>query len=202
MVQVQGAFPHGASAGPMRLRWRDQAALTGGAATGDKASIPLACIRRRRSHGQVQQADRGRGAARHGQCRHRQVIPKQYLKTIKRTGLGAGLFAEMRFRDDGTENPDFVLNKPAYREAKILVAGDNFGCGSSARACALGAARFRHPLRDLDELRRHLLQQLLQERHPADPRHARAARTLDGRRAARGQCDPVDRSRGADYPGA
>ncbi|WP_460449813.1 3-isopropylmalate dehydratase small subunit [Alsobacter sp. SYSU BS001988] len=59
------------------------------------------------------------------------IIPKQYLKTIKRTGLGAGLFAEMRFREDGTENPDFVLNQPAYRKAQILVAGDNFGCGSS-----------------------------------------------------------------------
>jgi 3-isopropylmalate/(R)-2-methylmalate dehydratase small subunit len=59
------------------------------------------------------------------------IIPKQYLKTIKRTGLGAGLFSEMRFNDDGSENPDFVLNKPAYRHAKILVAGDNFGCGSS-----------------------------------------------------------------------
>jgi 3-isopropylmalate/(R)-2-methylmalate dehydratase small subunit len=59
------------------------------------------------------------------------IIPKQYLKTIKRTGLGVGLFSEMRFRDDGSENPDFVLNKPAYRNAKILVAGDNFGCGSS-----------------------------------------------------------------------
>ena len=59
------------------------------------------------------------------------IIPKQYLKTIKRTGLGKGLFAEMRYRDDGSENPDFVLNKPAYRKAKIIVAGDNFGCGSS-----------------------------------------------------------------------
>ncbi|MFL9828532.1 3-isopropylmalate dehydratase small subunit [Rhodoplanes sp. SY1] len=59
------------------------------------------------------------------------IIPKQYLKTIKRTGLGTGLFAEKRFRDDGSENPDFVLNKPAYRAATILVAGDNFGCGSS-----------------------------------------------------------------------
>ena len=59
------------------------------------------------------------------------IIPKQYLKTIKRTGLGTGLFAEMRYREDGTENPDFVLNKPAYRKAEILVAGDNFGCGSS-----------------------------------------------------------------------
>jgi 3-isopropylmalate/(R)-2-methylmalate dehydratase small subunit len=59
------------------------------------------------------------------------IIPKQYLKTIARTGLGAGLFSEMRFREDGSENPDFVLNKPAYRKASILVAGDNFGCGSS-----------------------------------------------------------------------
>ena len=59
------------------------------------------------------------------------IIPKQYLKTIKRTGLGAGLFAEMRFNDDGSENADFVLNQPAYRKAQILVAEDNFGCGSS-----------------------------------------------------------------------
>ncbi len=55
------------------------------------------------------------------------IIPKDYLKTIKRTGLGKGLFAEMRFNEDGSENPDFVLNKPAYRNAQILVAGDNFG---------------------------------------------------------------------------
>ncbi|MGD9740417.1 MAG: 3-isopropylmalate dehydratase small subunit [Bauldia sp.] len=59
------------------------------------------------------------------------IIPKDYLKTIKRTGLGKGLFAEMRYNEDGTDNPDFVLNKPAYRTAKIIVAGDNFGCGSS-----------------------------------------------------------------------
>jgi 3-isopropylmalate/(R)-2-methylmalate dehydratase small subunit len=59
------------------------------------------------------------------------IIPKQYLKTIKRTGLGSGLFAEMRYREDGSDNPDFVLNRPAYRKAQILVAGDNFGCGSS-----------------------------------------------------------------------
>jgi 3-isopropylmalate/(R)-2-methylmalate dehydratase small subunit len=59
------------------------------------------------------------------------IIPKQYLKTIKRTGLGTGLFAEMRYKEDGSENPDFVLNRPAYRKAQILVAGDNFGCGSS-----------------------------------------------------------------------
>ena len=59
------------------------------------------------------------------------IIPKQYLKTIKRTGLGTGLFSELRYRDDGSENPDFVLNKPAYRKAKMLVVDDNFGCGSS-----------------------------------------------------------------------
>jgi 3-isopropylmalate/(R)-2-methylmalate dehydratase small subunit len=59
------------------------------------------------------------------------IIPKQFLKTIKRSGLGKNLFDEMRFGPDGAENPDFVLNQPAYREAQILVAGDNFGCGSS-----------------------------------------------------------------------
>ncbi len=59
------------------------------------------------------------------------IIPKQYLKTIQRTGLGKGLFSEMRYNEDGSDNPDFVLNQPAYSQAKILVAGDNFGCGSS-----------------------------------------------------------------------
>ena len=59
------------------------------------------------------------------------IIPKQHLKTIKRTGLGTALFEEMRYDVSGKENPDFVLNKPAYRKAQILVAGDNFGCGSS-----------------------------------------------------------------------
>ena len=59
------------------------------------------------------------------------IIPKQFLKTIKRTGLGKNLFDEMRFTPDGAEIPEFVLNKPAYRKASILVAGENFGCGSS-----------------------------------------------------------------------
>ena len=59
------------------------------------------------------------------------IIPKNFLKTIKRSGLGKNLFDEMRFDREGNEKPDFVLNKPAYREAKIIVAGDNFGCGSS-----------------------------------------------------------------------
>ena len=59
------------------------------------------------------------------------IIPKQFLKTIKRSGLGVNLFSEMRYMDDGVENKNFVLNKPAYRSAEILVVGDNFGCGSS-----------------------------------------------------------------------
>lgn len=59
------------------------------------------------------------------------IIPKQFLKTIKRSGLGVNLFDELRYERDGSENPDFVLNKEAYRKAEILVAGDNFGCGSS-----------------------------------------------------------------------
>ena len=59
------------------------------------------------------------------------IIPKQFLKTIKRSGLGKNLFDEMRFDREGNEVADFVLNQPAYRKAEILVAGDNFGCGSS-----------------------------------------------------------------------
>ncbi len=59
------------------------------------------------------------------------IIPKQFLKTIKRSGLGANLFDEMRFDTDGNEIEDFVLNKPAYRDAQIIIGGENFGCGSS-----------------------------------------------------------------------
>jgi 3-isopropylmalate/(R)-2-methylmalate dehydratase small subunit len=59
------------------------------------------------------------------------IIPKQFLKTIKRSGLGRNLFDEMRYTPDGAEVADFVLNRPPYRQAQILVAGDNFGCGSS-----------------------------------------------------------------------
>lgn len=60
-----------------------------------------------------------------------QIIPAHWLKTIKRTGLGVGLFESMRYLPDGRENPDFVLNREPYRQARILVTGQNFGCGSS-----------------------------------------------------------------------
>jgi len=59
------------------------------------------------------------------------IIPKQFLKTLTRNGLGKHLFTEMRYADDGSEKPDFVLNKEPYRKAAILIAGENFGCGSS-----------------------------------------------------------------------
>ncbi|WP_299355799.1 3-isopropylmalate dehydratase small subunit [uncultured Shimia sp.] len=70
------------------------------------------------------------------------IIPKVFLKSIKRTGFGANLFDEMRFNRDGTEIGDFVLNKPQYREAEILVAGDNFGCGSSREHAPWAIADF------------------------------------------------------------
>ncbi len=70
------------------------------------------------------------------------IIPKQYLKTIQRAGLGKNLFAEMRYNNDGSDNEDFILNKAAYRDAKILVAGDNFGCGSSREHAPWALADF------------------------------------------------------------
>jgi 3-isopropylmalate/(R)-2-methylmalate dehydratase small subunit len=70
------------------------------------------------------------------------IIPKQFLKTIKRSGLGVNLFDEMRYDDDRNEIPDFVLNKPQYRETQILVAGDNFGCGSSREHAPWAIADF------------------------------------------------------------
>ncbi|WP_319825401.1 3-isopropylmalate dehydratase small subunit [Thalassovita sp.] len=70
------------------------------------------------------------------------IIPKGFLKTIKRTGLGVHAFDEMRYNTDGSENPDFVLNKPAYRATQILVAGDNFGCGSSREHAPWALADF------------------------------------------------------------
>ena len=70
------------------------------------------------------------------------IIPKGFLKTIKRTGLGVNLFDEMRYDREGNEIPDFVLNQPQYREAQILVAGDNFGCGSSREHAPWALADF------------------------------------------------------------
>ncbi|MCC5955348.1 MAG: 3-isopropylmalate dehydratase small subunit [Natronohydrobacter sp.] len=70
------------------------------------------------------------------------IIPKQFLKTIQRSGLGKNLFDEMRYDDDGAEIPDFVLNQPAYRQAQILIAGDNFGCGSSREHAPWALADF------------------------------------------------------------
>src|ERR1700683_2739482 len=67
------------------------------------------------------------------------IIPKQYLKTIERTGLGKALFDEMRYNPDGSEKPEFVLNQPAYRKAQILIAGETFGCGSAGRPTPRGA---------------------------------------------------------------
>lgn len=70
------------------------------------------------------------------------IIPKGFLKTIKRTGLGVHAFDEMRYDRQGQENPDFVLNKPQYRKAEILIAGDNFGCGSSREHAPWALADF------------------------------------------------------------
>ncbi|KFE35146.1 3-isopropylmalate dehydratase small subunit [Thioclava atlantica] len=70
------------------------------------------------------------------------IIPKGFLKTIKRTGLGIHAFDEMRYDREGNENPDFVLNKPQYRETQILIAGDNFGCGSSREHAPWALADF------------------------------------------------------------
>lgn len=70
------------------------------------------------------------------------IIPKLFLKTIKRSGLGVHLFDEMRYNQDGSEKSDFILNQPAYREAKIIIAGDNFGCGSSREHAPWAIADF------------------------------------------------------------
>ena len=70
------------------------------------------------------------------------IIPKQFLKTVQRTGLGKNLFDEMRYDDQGNEIPDFVLNQPAYRQAQILVTGENFGCGSSREHAPWALADF------------------------------------------------------------
>ena len=75
-------------------------------------------------------------------CDTDKIIPARFLKTIKRTGLGKNLFNDIRYKRDGSEDPDFVLNKPAYRKAEILVAADNFGCGSSREHAPWALADF------------------------------------------------------------
>ena len=70
------------------------------------------------------------------------IIPQEHLKTIARTGLGKHVFSNIRYNDDGSENTDFVLNKPAYRNAEILITGDNFGCGSSREHAPLALKDF------------------------------------------------------------
>lgn len=140
------------------------------------------------------------------------IIPKQFLKTIKRTGLGVNLFDEWRYLDRGEPgqdpasrqiNPDFVLNQPRYQGAQILLARENFGCGSSREHAPLGIAGLRYPRCHRPELRRYLLQQLLQERHPAHP----AGRACCGAAVSAGQqpgrLSARYRSRNPDrhYPG-
>ena len=116
------------------------------------------------------------------------IIPKQFLKTIKRTGLGSALFFALRFNADGSEKPEFILNQEPYRKSKILVVtGENFGCGSSSRNTLLGlfltlASTCHRPL-----LRRHLLQQHLQKRHAPHRHHQQTRPRPHLRRSSRWQ---------------
>ncbi len=103
------------------------------------------------------------------------IIPARFLKTIKRTGLGVHLFDTLRYDGEGAERPDFVLNQPAYRHSEILIAHENFGCGSSREHAPWALAGFRHTLRDRAGFRRHLLT-------------ATASRTASCRSACRARC--------------
>ena len=96
-----------------------------------------------------------------------QIIPARFLKVTDKAGLGASLFADWRYAADGSPRPDFVLNQPGASGAAILVAGDNFGCGSSREHAPWALAGLRLPRRDRDLVRRHLPQQLAQERAAA-----------------------------------
>ena len=109
-----------------------------------------------------------------------QVIPAVYLKRIERTGYGQFLFSSWRFLPDGSPNPDFVLNQPGYQGAGVLVAGRNFGCGSSRGARTLGATGVRLPVHHRAQLRRYLLQQLLPEWTAAGSPAGRAGASDNG----------------------
>ncbi|MGY4354532.1 hypothetical protein ACVW0J_001025 [Bradyrhizobium sp. i1.7.7] len=121
------------------------------------------------------------------------IIPKQYLKTIKRTGLGKGLFSEQRYKDDGSENPDFVLNQPAYRNSKVLVAGDNFGCGSSREHAPWALLDFGIRCVISTSFGDIFYNNCFKNGHSADPRLAGRSRQAVRRRRARRQCDADDR---------
>ena len=123
------------------------------------------------------------------------VIPARFLKTIKRSGLGVHLFDTLRFDSDGKERPEFVLNQEPYRNAQIIIAHENFGCGSSREHAPWALLDFGIRCVIAPDLRRHLLQQQLQERHPADPPAARDLRCADRRREARRQRAHHRRSR-------
>ena len=97
------------------------------------------------------------------------IIPAKRLVGHQRDQLGAFAFEAYRYRPDRTDNPDFVLNQPRYRDAQVLVTGENFGCGSSRESAVWALAGIRHALRHRAGLRRHLLQQRISERHAADP---------------------------------
>src|SRR6266446_2594824 len=129
------------------------------------------------------------------------IIPKQYSKTIKRTGLGRGRFSEQRYKDDGGENPDFIL-QAGLPQRQGSGGGRQFRLRLEPRTRAMGSLGFWHPLRDLDLVRRYLLQQLLQERHPADPRHPGRSRQVVRRRRTRRQCDADHRSSQSGNPRA
>jgi hypothetical protein len=120
------------------------------------------------------------------------IIPKQFLKSIHRTGFGPNLFDEWRYLDHGEPgkdnssrplNPDFVLNQPRYQGASILLTRKNFGCGSSREHAPWALDQYGFRAIDRAQLRRHLLQQLLQERPAAD----RAVRSAGRPPVQRGQ---------------
>ena len=143
----------------------------------------------------VHHADRRRGAAAAGQRRHRQDHPGAVPQDDQahRARRAPVRHAALR-RATGAERPDFVLNQRAVPARRDPDRAREFRLRLVARACALGAAGFRHTLRDRAELRRHLPQQLLQERHPADPAAARGLRPADGGRADGRQCAAHRRS--------